>query len=162
MLIFKTAWASLVVQPVDGMPRFLQLPHDCLAMVMAASASSLVYCPAPLPYAFQRSNASTRQSRRKETTLTFWQAAWGIENSYKSHELIRPRTTRIKYSIRVLCWFLPFILYNTWILGRFMAFCITGITDTRFAPWENLCHTCRMSNQVTLSVIRKINHCWTI
>ena len=51
----------------------------------------------------------------------FYRRRWGIENSYKSYEAMRPRTTSTDYSVRILLWFIPFILYNIWILARFMA-----------------------------------------
>ena len=51
----------------------------------------------------------------------FYRRRWGIENSYKSYEAMRPRTTSTDYSVRILLWFIPFILYNVWILARFMA-----------------------------------------
>ena len=51
----------------------------------------------------------------------FYRRRWGIENPYKSYEATRPRTTSTDYSVRILLWFIPFILYNVWILARFMA-----------------------------------------
>ena len=60
----------------------------------------------------------------------FYKRRWGIENSYKCHEQIRPRTTSTKYQVRILWWFLPFVLYNAWILGRFLTSRKTGIQDT--------------------------------
>ena len=51
----------------------------------------------------------------------FYRRRWGIENSYKNYEQMRPRTTSTDYSVRILLWFIPFILYNVWILARFMA-----------------------------------------
>ena len=46
------------------------------------------------------------------TIAKFYKRRWGIENSYKCHEEIRPRTTSTKYSVRILWRCLPFILYN--------------------------------------------------
>ena len=51
----------------------------------------------------------------------FYRRCWGIENSYKLYEQMRPRTTSTSYSVRILLWILPFALYNIWILARFMA-----------------------------------------
>ena len=51
----------------------------------------------------------------------FYKRRWGIENSYKSYEQMRPRTTSTDYSVRILLWFIPFIFYNIWILARFLA-----------------------------------------
>lgn len=51
----------------------------------------------------------------------FYRRRWGIENSYKSYEAMRPRTTSTDYSVRILLWFIPFLFYNIWILARFMA-----------------------------------------
>ena len=54
----------------------------------------------------------------------FYRRRWGIENSYKSYdklyEQMRPRTTSTSYSVRILLWILPLVLYNIWILARFM------------------------------------------
>ena len=51
----------------------------------------------------------------------FYRRRWGIENSCKSYEATGPRTTSTDHSVRILPWFIPFILYNIWILARFMA-----------------------------------------
>ncbi len=51
----------------------------------------------------------------------FYRRRWGIKNSCKSYEAMRPRTTSTDYSVRILPWFTPFILYGVWILARFMA-----------------------------------------
>ena len=51
----------------------------------------------------------------------FYRRRWGIENSYKSYEQMRPRTTSTDYSVRILMWFMPFLLYNIWVLARFLA-----------------------------------------
>ena len=51
----------------------------------------------------------------------FYRRRWGIENSYKSYEAMRPPTTGTDYSVRILPWFIPFILYDIWIPARFMA-----------------------------------------
>ena len=45
----------------------------------------------------------------------------GIENSCKSYEAMRPRTTGTDCSVRILLWLVPFILYSVWILARLMA-----------------------------------------
>ena len=50
----------------------------------------------------------------------FYRRRWGIEDSYKSYEAMRPRTTSTDYSVRILLWFIPFLFYNIWILARFM------------------------------------------
>ena len=44
----------------------------------------------------------------------------GIENSYKSYEQMRLRTTSRSHSVRLLLTILPFIFYNIWTLARFM------------------------------------------
>ena len=51
----------------------------------------------------------------------FYRRRWGIENSYKSYEQMRPRTTSTDYSVRILIWFIPFLFYNIWALARFLA-----------------------------------------
>ena len=51
----------------------------------------------------------------------FYRRRWGIENSYKSYEQMRPRTTSTNYSVRILVWFIPFLFYNIWTLARFLA-----------------------------------------
>ena len=51
----------------------------------------------------------------------FYRRRWDIENSCKSYEAMRPRTTSTDYPVRILLWFIPFILYNVWILARIMA-----------------------------------------
>lgn len=48
----------------------------------------------------------------------FYKRRWGIENAY---ETLRPRTTSINLSVRILWLFLPFMLYNIWIIGCFIA-----------------------------------------
>lgn len=44
---------------------------------------------------------------------------WGIENS-KSYEQLRPWTAS-SHSVRILLWFMPSVLYNLWVMTRFMA-----------------------------------------
>ena len=56
---------------------------------------------------------------------------WGIENSYKSYEQLRPWTTSNKLSVRILLWFIPFILYNLWLLARFLTAKQTGMAGGR-------------------------------
>ena len=51
----------------------------------------------------------------------FYRRRWGIENSYKSYEAMRPPTASTGYPVRILPRFIPFILYDIWILARFMA-----------------------------------------
>ena len=50
----------------------------------------------------------------------FYRIRWGIENSYKSYEQMRPRTTSRSHSVRLLLTIMPFIFYNIWTLARFM------------------------------------------
>ena len=50
----------------------------------------------------------------------FYRKRWGIENSYKCYEQMRPRTTTTSNTVRIVFWFIPFLLYNMWILTRFM------------------------------------------
>ena len=50
----------------------------------------------------------------------FYKIRWGIENSYKSYEQLRPRTTSTHHEPRILLLFIPFVLCNLWILARFM------------------------------------------
>ena len=50
----------------------------------------------------------------------FYRRRWGIEN-FRNYEQMRPRTTSTDYSVRILLWFIPFTLYDIWILARFMA-----------------------------------------
>ena len=50
----------------------------------------------------------------------FYRIRWGIENSYKSYEQMRPRTTSRSHSVRLLLTILLFIFYNIWTLARFM------------------------------------------
>ena len=47
----------------------------------------------------------------------FYRVRWGIENSYKSYEQMRPRTTSRSYSVRLLLTIMPFVFYNIWTLG---------------------------------------------
>lgn len=61
----------------------------------------------------------------------FYRRRWGIENSYKCFERIRPRTTSTKYPVRILWWYLPFLLYNAWIMGCFMAARMAGVQGGR-------------------------------
>ena len=60
---------------------------------------------------------------------------WGIENSYKScdksYEQLRPWTTSNRHSVRILLWYIPFILYNLWMLARFLTGRRTGIVGGR-------------------------------
>ena len=56
---------------------------------------------------------------------------WGIKNSYKSYEQLRPWTTSNKLSVRILLWFIPFILYNLWLLARFLTAKQTGMAGGR-------------------------------
>ena len=44
---------------------------------------------------------------------------WGIENSYKCHGQMRPKTTT--HSVRIVFLFIPFVFYNLWILAAFIA-----------------------------------------
>ena len=50
----------------------------------------------------------------------FCRVRWGIENSYKSYEQMRPRTTSRSHSVRFLLTMIPFIFYNVWTLARFV------------------------------------------
>lgn len=50
----------------------------------------------------------------------FYKLRWGIENSYKSYEQLRPWTTSSSHSVRILLWFIPFVLYNLWMIARFI------------------------------------------
>ncbi len=50
----------------------------------------------------------------------FYRVRWGIENSYKSYEQMRPRTTSRSHSVRLLLTIMPFIFCNMWTLARFM------------------------------------------
>ena len=50
----------------------------------------------------------------------FYRVRWGIENSYKSYEQMRPRTTSRSHSVRLLLTIMPFIFCNIWTLARFM------------------------------------------
>ena len=45
---------------------------------------------------------------------------WGIENSYKSYEELRPWTTSDSHSVRIILWFIPFVLYNLWMMARYI------------------------------------------
>ena len=55
----------------------------------------------------------------------------GIENSYKSYEQLRPWTTSNSHSVRILLWYIPFVLYNLWMLARHITGRRTGITGGR-------------------------------
>ena len=61
--------------------------------------------------------------------------AGGIENSYKScdksYEQLQPWTTSNRHSVRILLWYIPFILYNLWMLARFLTGRRTGIVGGR-------------------------------
>ena len=63
-----------------------------------------------------------------------YKTRWGIENSHKScgksYEQLRPWTTN-RYSVRILLWYIPFILYNLWMLVRFITGRRTGIVGSR-------------------------------
>lgn len=65
----------------------------------------------------------------------FYKLRWGIENSYKSYdksyEQLRPWTTSNKHAVRILLWFMPFVLYNLWALARFLTGKRTGIVGDR-------------------------------
>ena len=61
----------------------------------------------------------------------FYKLRWGIENSYKSYEQLRPWTTSNSHSIRILLWFIPFVLYNIWMIARFLTARKLGITEGR-------------------------------
>ena len=50
----------------------------------------------------------------------FYKKRWGIETSYKCYEQLRPWTTSTSYSVRILLWFFPFVLYNLWIIACFI------------------------------------------
>ena len=56
----------------------------------------------------------------------FYRLRWSIENSYKVYEKMRPWTTSDSYTVRILLWFLPFVLYNLWIIARFLTGKRTG------------------------------------
>ena len=56
---------------------------------------------------------------------------WGIENSYKSYEELRPWTTSNKMSVRFLLWFIPFVLCNLWVIARFITGRQTGVVGGR-------------------------------
>ena len=49
----------------------------------------------------------------------FYRKLWGMENSYKCYEQMKPRTTT-SHTVRIVLWFIPFLLYSMWILTRFM------------------------------------------
>ena len=61
----------------------------------------------------------------------FYRQRWSIENSYKCYEKIRPWTTSKKLAIRILLWFMPILLYNLWIMARFLTDKRTGIIGGR-------------------------------
>ena len=48
----------------------------------------------------------------------FYRRRWGIEK-YKLYEQMMPRTTSTNY-VRILLWILPLMLYNIWVLARFI------------------------------------------
>ena len=52
---------------------------------------------------------------------------WDIENSYKSYEQLRPWTASNRHAVRILLWYIPFVLYNLWVLARFLTCRQTGI-----------------------------------
>ena len=56
---------------------------------------------------------------------------WGIENSYKLYEQLRPWTTSNKMSVRFLLWFIPFVMCNLWVIARFITGRRTGIVGGR-------------------------------
>ena len=65
----------------------------------------------------------------------FYRLRWGIENSYKSYEELRPWTTSNSYSVRILLWFFPFVLYNLWMIARFITARKLAIVEGR-SPCE--------------------------
>ena len=61
----------------------------------------------------------------------FYRQRWSIENSYKSYEQLRPWTTSNSHSVRILLWFIPFVLYNLWMIARHVTGRQTGINGGR-------------------------------
>ena len=61
----------------------------------------------------------------------FYRKRCGIENSYKCYEQMRPRTTTTSNTVRIVLWFIPFLLYNMWVLARFMTGRQCGFGDWR-------------------------------
>ena len=61
----------------------------------------------------------------------FYRKRWGMENSYKCYEQMRSRTTTTSHTARIVLWFIQFLLYNMWVLARFMACHRCGFGDWR-------------------------------
>ena len=79
----------------------------------------------------------------------FYSLRWGIENSYKSYEEMRPWTTSNNYSIRILLWFFPFVLYNLWMIARFITARKLAIVEGR-SPCELHLFVSYMLGQMTV------------
>ena len=60
-----------------------------------------------------------------------YKLCWGIENSYKLYEELRPLTTGNKMSVRFLLWFIPFVMCHLWVMARLMTCRQTGIVGGR-------------------------------
>ena len=71
-------------------------------------------------YVFATTMSESRIGGDPGVVAKAYGARWGIENSYKSYEQLRPWTTSSCHSVRILLWFLPSILYNIWMLARFL------------------------------------------
>ena len=70
--------------------------------------------------------------------IEFCKQRRSIENSYKSYEQLRPRTTN-SHSVRIMAWFIPFAV---WMNGA-PHYGHTGIRGGRLPYQLHLCHTGR-------------------
>ena len=77
-------------------------------------------------YVFATTISAFRINGDPKYIADLYRKRWGIENSYKSYEQLRPWTTSNNYSVRILLWFLPFVLCNIWMIARFITCKQTG------------------------------------
>ena len=82
-------------------------------------------------YVFATTLPDSRINGDPKNVADLYKMRWGIENSYKSYEQLRPWTTSNKLSVRILLWFIPFILYHLWLLARFLTAKRTGVAGGR-------------------------------
>ena len=71
-------------------------------------------------YVFATTMSDSRIGGDPSVVARAYGARWGIENSYKSYEQLRPWTTSSCHSVCILLWFIPSVLYNLWMIARYL------------------------------------------
>ena len=90
-------------------------------------------------YVFATTLPDSRIEGDPNHVADIYRMRWGVENPYKSYEQLRPWTTSNKHSVSIILWFLPFVLYNLWMMARYITARQAGTAARRCTA---LCRTC--------------------